>query len=90
MFCPNNCKTVNYVNHLEVVVNQNNDDGIKQVEKFMNFINKNNVKTTKGIRYLSVNNIVIRYYNNSGQMKEIFKGIELKENNFEDIMKKIE
>ena len=74
---------------MEIVVNENNNSGISQIEKFIGFVEKNVKNITKGIRYLSVNNIFVNYYNNLGQKKEIFKGNELNENMFEQIVSKI-
>ena len=90
MFCPNKCGSMKYNNYLEIVVNENNNSGIIQIEKFVRFVEKNGKNFNKGIRYLSVNNIFINFYNNLGQKKEIFKGNELNENLFEEIFNKIE
>jgi hypothetical protein len=38
---------------------------------------------------LSVDNIIINYYDNLGQKKEVFRGNELNENLFEEIVNKI-
>jgi len=89
LFCPNKCGSGGYNNYLEIVVNENNNSGIEKIEKFIDYFNKNGKKIRKGIRYLSVDNIIINYYDNLGQKKEIFRGNELNENMYEEIVNKI-
>ena len=43
----------------------------------------------KDINYANINDIQIRYFNKSGKLNELYKGSELTEENYDNIISKI-
>ena len=43
----------------------------------------------KNINYANINDIQVRYYNKSGKLNELYKGNELTEENYDNIISQI-
>ena len=86
---PKQCDRVTPSNYLEVIVSSANKYAITQVEKFLQYIEKNFNGVSKGVKHANINDIRVRYYNPSGKLNELYQGTDLNEENYSSIVSQI-
>ena len=76
-------------NYLEIYVSSSNKNAFTQIENFVQYIEKNSNGLKKDVKFININDIRIRYYDNTGKMKEIYQGNDLSEDKYENIITQI-
>ena len=80
---------MNPSNYLEILVSSENKDANIQIEKFMKYTEQRFIGLQKGVKYINIDDIRIRYYNIARIMKDIYQGNDLSEDKYEYILSKI-
>ena len=83
------CPRATPTNYLQVIVSSGNKNALSQIEKFMKYVEEKISGLLKDINYANINDIQIRYFNKSGKLNELYKGSELTEENYDNIISKI-
>ena len=76
-------------NYLQILVSSGNKDALTQIEKFFKYVEEKMSGLLKNINYANINDIQVRYYNKSGKLNELYKGNELTEENYDNIISQI-
>ena len=83
------CERSTPTNYLEILVSSTNQNAIAQIEKFMKYVEENISGLFKNVRYVNIKNIQIRHFDKAGKMNEVYKGEDLNEDKYENIISKI-
>ena len=83
------CERSTPTNYLEIYVSSSNKNAITQIGNFVQYIEKNSNGLKKDVKFININDIRIRYYDNTGKMKEIYQGNDLSEDKYENIISQI-
>ena len=83
------CERSTPTNYLEILVSSANQNAIAQIEKFMKYVEENISGLFKNVRYVNIKDIQIRYFDKAGKMNEVYKGEDLNEDKYENIISKI-
>ena len=84
------CQSATITNYLEVIVSSSNTQANAQIEQFMQYIDQNIKGINKSVRNADIDNIRIRYYDKTGKINEIYKGNDLSEDKYGNIIAQIE
>ena len=76
-------------NYLEILVSSSNKNASTQGQNFIQYVEQNCKGLGKNMKFVNINNIRIRYYDNAGRMKEIYQGDDLTEDKYENIVSQI-
>ena len=83
------CQSANITNYLEIIVSSSNTQANEQIQQFMQYLEQNSKGINKGVRNADIDNIRIRYYDKTGKINEIYKGNDLNEDKYGNIMAQI-
>ena len=83
------CQSANITNYLEIIVSSSNTQANEQIQQFMQYLEQNSKSINKGVRNADIDNIRIRYYDKTGKINEIYKGNDLNEDKYGNIMAQI-
>ena len=87
--CDSKNNGVNPRNYLEIYVSPNNNFGIYQVKKFMQYLDYNITGITKEMKVTDRNDIIIRFYDSTGKLIHLYEDIDLNEEKYGQIITKI-
>ena len=76
-------------NYLEIIVSSTNAQAITQIKQFMQYIEQNLKEINKNVTYANIDNIRIRYYDKTGKVNEIYRGYDLDEDKYGNIIAQI-
>ena len=76
-------------NYLEVIVSSSNTQANAQIEQFLQYLEKNIKGINKSVKNADIDNIRIRYYDKTGKINEIYKGNDLNEDKYGNIIAQI-
>ena len=80
------CQSANITNYLEIIVSSSNTQANAQIQQFIQYLEQNSKGINKGVRNADIDNIRIRYYDKTGKINEIYKGNDLNEDKYGNIM----
>ena len=83
------CSRATPTNYLEILLPSGNKEANIQIDKFIEYLDQIAKKTSRNVRYANITNIQIRYFNRSGKMKTLYKGSDLNEDEYDNIISKI-
>ena len=83
------CQSANITNYLEIIVSSSNTQANAQIQQFIQYLEQNSKGINKGVRNADIDNIRIRYYDKTGKINEIYKGNDLNEDKYGNIMAQI-
>ena len=83
------CQRATPSKYLQVLVSSTNKEGITQIENFMKYVEQRISDLFKVVNYANIKNVQIRYFNSSGKMSELYKGDDLTEDKYENILSKL-
>ena len=83
------CQSANITNYLEFIVSSSNTQANAQIQQFIQYLEQNSKGINKGVRNANIDNIRIRYYDKTGKINEIYKGNDLNEDKYGNIMAQI-
>ena len=83
------CQSANITNYLEIIVSSSNTQANEQIQQFMQYLEQNSKSINKAVRNADIDNIRIRYYDKTGKINEIYKGNDLNEDKYGNIMAQI-
>ena len=83
------CQSANITNYLEIIVSSSNTQANAQIQQFIQYLEQNSKGINKGVRNANIDNIRIRYYDKTGKINEIYKGNDLNEDKYGNIMAQI-
>ena len=83
------CQSANITNYLEIIVSSSNTQANEQIQQFMKYLEQNSKSINKAVRNADIDNIRIRYYDKTGKINEIYKGNDLNEDKYGNIMAQI-
>ena len=83
------CQSANITNYLEIIVSPSNTQANAQIQQFIQYLEQNSKGINKGVRNADIDNIRIRYYDKTGKINEIYKGNDLNEDKYGNIMAQI-
>ena len=83
------CQSANITNYLEIIVSSSNTQANEQIQQFMQYLEQNSKGINKAVRNADIDNIRIRYYDKTGKINEIYKGNDLNEDKYGNIMAQI-
>ena len=86
---PNESQRATTTNYLEIFVSSSNSKAMNQISQFIQYIEQNMKGLNKNVQFANIDNIRIRYYDNFGRMKEIYKGNDLNEDKYGNIISQI-
>ena len=83
------CQRATPTNYLQILVSSTNQEAITQIKNFLKYVDQKVSGIFKDINYANINNIQIRYFNNSGKMNVLYKDKDLTEDKYEKIISQI-
>ena len=83
------CQSAKITNYLEIIVSSSNTQANAQIQQFIQYLEQNSKGINKGVRNADIDNIRIRYYDKTGKINEIYKGNDLNEDKYGNIMAQI-
>ena len=86
---PKEGQRANITNYLEIIVSSTNAQAITQIKQFMQYIEQNLKEINKNVTYADIDNIRIRYYDKTGKVNEIYRGYDLDEDKYGNIIAQI-
>ena len=77
--------------YMEFYVNSSNENGYRQIKKFMNYLDEQNLQFSKFIKYNDNldDDIKVCFRNKNGKVDLLFQGNKLYESDYEKIYDKI-
>ncbi len=76
-------------NFLEIIICYVNQDAYNKVREFLKYTKSHLKGILTGIKFENINDIIIRYYNPSGKIIDLYQGKNLKQNDYPEIISKI-
>ena len=87
--CGSKEKEQKRTNYLEIIISYINQEAYNKVREFLKYT-KNSLKgVLTGIKFENINDIIIRYYNPSGKIIELYQGKDLEKDKYSEIISKI-